>query len=55
MPQPGSLVHTYPGLTLQGVKFFILVPTYDCLIDCDLERSEHSPSGILYPKLEHFA
>jgi hypothetical protein len=58
MPQPGSLVHTYPRFTLKSVNFFfILVPTYDCLIDCDNpdEQCERSPSGIPYPKLERFA
>lgn len=56
MPQPGSLVHTYPRFMLQGVNFFfILIPASEYLIQCSPGQCERSPSGILYPKLEYFA
>jgi len=56
MPQPGSLVHTYPRFTLKGVNFFfVLMPAFEYLIDCSPDQCERSPGGIVYPKLEHFA
>lgn len=56
MPQPGSLVHTYPRFTLQGVNFFfILMPASEYLINCSPDQCERSPGGILYPKLEQLA
>jgi hypothetical protein len=46
--------HTYLHFTLKGINlFFILLPTFDYLIDYRPERCKPSPSGIPYPKLEH--
>ncbi|KAK4098370.1 hypothetical protein N658DRAFT_561083 [Parathielavia hyrcaniae] len=55
-PVPGSLQHTYPHYTLKGVNFFfILLPTFDCLLSPSPDQCECSASGIPYPKLELFA
>jgi hypothetical protein len=53
MPQFGWLGHIYLHFTLKGINFFILLPTFDYLIDYRPERCERSPSGVPYPKLEH--
>ncbi len=52
MPEPGSLVHTYPRFTLKGVNyFFMLVPAFECRLSPTPDQREHSASGIPYPKL----
>jgi hypothetical protein len=49
-------MHTYPHFTLKGVNyFFILMPTFECLLSPSPDQREHSASGIPYPKLELFA
>ncbi|KAK3988040.1 hypothetical protein QBC44DRAFT_269911 [Cladorrhinum sp. PSN332] len=56
MPEPKTLVHTYPRFTLKGVNFFFLiVPSFECLLSPSPDQCERSPSGIPYPKLELFA
>ncbi|KAK4236618.1 hypothetical protein C8A03DRAFT_45417 [Achaetomium macrosporum] len=55
-PQVGSLIHTYPRFTRKGVNFFfILMPAFECFIDCSPDQCERSPRGIPYPTLENFA
>ncbi len=56
MPEPRSLIHTYPFFKLQGTVFtFFIVPAHESSIDCSPNKCERSHSGISYPKLEHFA
>lgn len=56
MPQPRSLIHTYPHFTLKDVNFFFFImPAFEYRIDCDPEKCERSHMGVPYPKLEHFA
>ncbi|KAK3899743.1 hypothetical protein C8A05DRAFT_17864 [Staphylotrichum tortipilum] len=56
MPDVHSLAHTYPRFTLKGVNFFfILMPAFECRVDCSPDQCERSPSGIPYPKLERLA
>jgi len=50
------LMHTYPRFTLKGVNFFfIILPSFECLLSPKPENCERSASGIPYPKLELFA
>lgn len=52
---PGSLLHTFPRFQLQAASvFLILVPADDCHFVCAAERIEKGPSGLPYPKLQHF-
>ncbi|KAK4456833.1 hypothetical protein QBC42DRAFT_214098, partial [Cladorrhinum samala] len=56
MPEAKMLMHTYPRFTLKGVNFFfIILPSFECLLSPKPENCERSASGIPYPKLELFA
>ncbi|KAL2135315.1 hypothetical protein VTI74DRAFT_8968 [Chaetomium olivicolor] len=56
MPQPKSLIHTYPLFRLQGASFtFMLVPVSEPSVDCDAAKCERSHNGIPYPQLQHLA
>jgi hypothetical protein len=56
MPQPRSLIHTYPLFKQKGLGFtFFLVPASEPHVSCDPAECERSHNGIPYPKLEHFA
>ncbi|KAK3308353.1 uncharacterized protein B0T15DRAFT_105873 [Chaetomium strumarium] len=56
MPQPRSLIHTYPLFKLKGAGFsFFLVPASEPHVSCEPAVCERSHNGIPYPKLEHFA
>ena len=56
MPQPQSLIRTYPLFKLNEASFtFLLTPAFERHADCSPDKLEYSHNGIPYPKLEHFA
>lgn len=55
VPQPGSLLHTFPRFQCNALNlFFVLVPAEDCHIECSIQNIERSQNDLPYPKLNHF-
>lgn len=59
MPQPGTLLHSYPRFTLKGFNFFFwFSPAFEYRASdfCgNPDKCEKSKLGVPYPKLEVFA
>jgi len=55
IPQPGSLVHTFPRFKCNGVDlYFIIAPSKDCHFKCEPSNFQRSSNGLPYPKLDVF-
>ncbi|RDL37583.1 uncharacterized protein BP5553_05016 [Venustampulla echinocandica] len=53
--QPHSLYHTFPFFKRKGFfMWIVLVPSWDCQLECIPENFERGHAGVPYPRLEVF-